>query len=288
VTYSVSNDPRPPDCPYDFLGQIGSGGCAVVYRAIRLDRPTIAAAVKVQKPGPFGTARFRREIDIARRLDHPHVMPLIDASRVDAWYAMPLADGTLRRLHDRNPYDWEGLRTILGGVCGALLHAHANGIIHRDISPDNILQLPGHHWVLSDFGLARCERSAASITPPGALFGTPGFDAPEVHHDPRQASSASDAYSLGAIARWFTKISREQNATSERGKYWSELIRETTDYQPGRRWSIARIARHLEFAPATERVYNGGKELEACARCGGQDRQNGAGRCVRCGFLDAK
>jgi serine/threonine protein kinase len=283
--------PQPPDCPYDLLARIGEGGCADVYSAIHPDRPFDPVAVKVQKPGPLGQERFRREIDIARRLDHPHVMPLILASARDAWYVMPLADETLRELHDRNPYDWEGLRVALSGICGGLLHAHANGVVHRDVSPDNILATPGRHgphWLLSDFGLARVRQPARSITPPGAMFGTPDFTAPEIHHDPRDATALSDAYSIGAVARWFTNIGREQVALSAEGRYWAELIQGTVIYTPQARWPITRIARHLETRPAVDRVLAGSASWEApfCTRCGGRDGHDGAGRCTRCGFLD--
>jgi serine/threonine protein kinase len=93
----------PPDCPYDLLARIGSGGCADIYSAIHPGRPFEAVAVKIQKPGPIAQQRFRREIDILRRLDHPHVMPLIQAGPRDDWYAMPYADGTLRTVHNANP-----------------------------------------------------------------------------------------------------------------------------------------------------------------------------------------
>jgi serine/threonine protein kinase len=275
-----------PDCPYDLIAPIGWGGCAVVYSAIRRNNPLVAAAVKVQKPSVLGFERFRREIDIHSRLDHPHVMPLIEASARGDWYAMPLADYTLRGLHAQNPFDWESLRIALSGVCGALLHAHAHNVVHRDATPDNILALPGPHWVLSDFGLARICRASRQITRGSAMFGTPQFAAPEVHHDPRTVTGAADAYSLGAIASWFTNISSDQEVSSESGRYWSTLIRSTKVFYPEARWSVAQIAHYLESAPARARVRVLTRSSLPCARCQAYAGVDGAGRCTRCGFMD--
>jgi hypothetical protein len=282
--------PQPPDCPYDLLARIGEGGCADVYSAIHPDRPFDPVAVKVQKPGPLGQERFRREIDIARRLDHPHVMPLILASARDAWYVMPLADETLRELHDRNPYDWEGLRVALSGICGGSMHTPTEWSIETSrpttssqprVATDRTGYCPTSAWLAY-------AQPARSITPPGAMFVTPDFTAPEIHHDPRDATALSDAYSIGAIARWFTNIGREQVALSAEGRYWAELIQGTVIYTPQARWPITRIARHLETRPAVDRVLAGSASWEApfCTRCGGRDGHDGAGRCTRCGFLD--
>ncbi len=281
--------PQPPDCPYDLIAPIGSGGCAVVYSAIRRDAPFVAVAVKVQKPALLSFERFRREIDIHSQLDHPHVMPLIEASARGDWYAMPLGDSTLRGLHKDNPSDWESMRIALSGVCGALLHAHAHEVVHRDVTPDNILVLPspqGPHWVLSDFGLARICRASKNITPVGAMFGTPQFAAPEVHHDPRTVTGAADAYSLGAIASWFTNISPEQEVSSEMGQYWSTLIRSTRVFYPEARWSVAQIAHYLESTPTPARVRVVARSSLPCARCQTYAGVDGAGRCMRCGFMD--
>jgi serine/threonine protein kinase len=138
-------------CPYKLVAPIGSGGFAQVFRGVRRDTGLVAA-IKIQKDDPLAMACFRREIDVLRRLDHPHVMAIIEADPAGRWYAMALADYTLRQLHDRNPLDWETLREALSSVCGAMLHMHAQGLVHRDASPDNVLCLPNRHWVLADHG----------------------------------------------------------------------------------------------------------------------------------------
>jgi serine/threonine protein kinase len=187
-------------------------------------------------------ARFRREIDVLRELDHPHVMPIIEADPAARWYAMPIAEYTLRQLHDRDPLAWEALREALSSVCGAMLHMHAHGLVHRDASPGNVLCLQDGHWVLADYGLVRRPPGVSdSLTRTGMRFGTPRFSAPEVHHDPRTATSAADAYSLGALASWFTLIPPDREVSSAAGLYWSDLIRNTVLFDPRDRWSVSRV-----------------------------------------------
>lgn len=280
----VENVPEPPDCPYELLSKIGSGGYADVYRAIHPDRPFEPVAVKVPKPGPVAAERFRREIDVLRRLDHVHLMTLIEASSRDEWFAMPLADMTLREFRAINPTDWEGLRMALSSACGALMHAHAHGVVHRDISPDNLLAIAGPHWLLSDFGVARITYASKSITPAGAGWGAAEFVAPEVQRDPRSASPASDVYSFGALARWFTGIGLAQPELSIRGQYWSPLIDGTMALSAGDRWDLSRIAGHVA-RPMLERVTTPPSfALGSCLRCGGAVSL--AGRCLRCGLMD--
>jgi hypothetical protein len=121
------------------------------------------------------------------------------------------------------------------------------------------------------------------------LFGTPGFAAPEIHYDPRTATPLSDAYSIGAIVRWFTNISLDQSAPSPAGRYWSELIRNTVVYAPSERWLITEIVRHLAH-PVPDRIAvharYAGADPRFCMRCGAPDDHDGAGRCVHCGFMD--
>lgn len=280
----VENVPEPPDCPYELLAEIGSGGCATVYNAIHPDRPFQAVAVKVPKPSPLTRERFRREIDALRRLDHPHVMPLIAASARDEWYAMPLADISLRTLGKECPGDWEGLRVALSAVSGALMHAHAHEIFHRDLSPENVLATVGRHWLLADFGLARFVEAPKAITPPGAAFGAADFAAPEVRRDPRSATAASDVYSLGALARWFTGIGFGQTGLSVRGGYWSKLIEGTMTLIAAERWSLSQTAYHLEHPPVERVVSPSSSSQLPCLRCGGTVDLNG--RCLDCGLMD--
>jgi serine/threonine protein kinase len=171
-------------CPYELVAPIGSGGFAQVFRGVHRDTGHVAA-IKIQNDSPIAMARFRREIDVLSWLDHPHVMPILEADPAGRWYAMPLADCTLSELRSRDPLDWESLRDALSSVCGAMLHMHAHELVHRDASPRNVLRLRTGLWVLADYGLVRRPRGSESLTKTGMRFGTPQFSAPEVHHDPR-------------------------------------------------------------------------------------------------------
>lgn len=274
------------NCPYDLVAPIGSGGCAQVFRGVRRDTGLVAA-VKVQREGVLGGHRFRREIDVLSQLDHPHVMGVIEADRHARWYAMPLAEGTLDDLRTRDPFAWSELRHALSSICGALLHTHPRGLVHRDVSSTNVLEMPGGHWVLSDYGLVnRPAGRPDTPTRTGAGFGTPRFSAPEVHHDPRTATPASDAYSIGALASWFTGIAADQDPTSEIGQYWWSLVRGTVLFRPEERWAMDSVASHLSTTPATVEVPAGFTPPMSCPRCGRREGVDGTGRCVSCGFVD--
>jgi serine/threonine-protein kinase len=271
--------------PYELLSVAGAGGCAVVHRAIHCETGAVAA-VKVQRDGPFSLARFHAEIDALQQFDHVHVMPIIEADPERKWYAMPLADATLDDLRRRAPHDWEELRRLLSGICGALLHMHAQSFVHRDVTPKNILcfRISGEpHWVLGDYGLVRRPPGWLGNvrTASGARFGTERFSAPELLHEPRSARAPADAYSVGAVASWFTSISHTQTVETPAGAFWSELIHGTRSYIPEDRWTISEIAAHLERGPRMALVPAQDRS-EACPNCGSTTGVDAATRCLRC------
>jgi tetratricopeptide (TPR) repeat protein/TolB-like protein len=186
--------------------ELGAGGMAVVYLA---DDPRHGrlVAVKVMRPelaAALGPERFLREIRIAARLRHPHIVPLYDSGNADGtlYYVMPFIEGeSLRdrlRREQRLPVD-EALG-IACEVADALTHAHEHELIHRDIKPENIL-LEGGHALVTDFGIARAVGSAAATqltTATGLAIGTPAYMSPE------QAlgdtiDARSDVYALGCV-----------------------------------------------------------------------------------------
>jgi eukaryotic-like serine/threonine-protein kinase len=179
---------------------------ATVYVAhdVRHDRDV---AVKVLHPdlgAVLGGERFLSEIKTTARLQHPHILPLLDSGEADGllFYVMPLVEGqTLRTRLERErqlPID-EGLR-IATEVASALDYAHRHGVIHRDIKPENILLHDGRA-VVADFGIALAVTAASGtrMTQTGLSLGTPQYMAPEQAMGERVIDARADVYALGAV-----------------------------------------------------------------------------------------
>jgi serine/threonine protein kinase len=192
---------------YRIEREIGQGGMATVYLAhdVKHDRDV---AVKVLHPdlgAALGGERFLTEIRTTARLQHPHILPLLDSGEADGllYYVMPLVTGeTLRARLDREkqlPID-DAVR-IAGEVADALGYAHGLGVIHRDIKPENIL-LQGGHALVADFGIALAVQSAGGqrMTQTGLSLGTPQYMSPEQAMGERTIDARSDIYSLAAVA----------------------------------------------------------------------------------------
>ncbi len=153
---------------YELGERIGEGGMAAVYLAddrkhhrqvaVKVLRPELAAAL--------GPERFLREIEIAARLRHPHILPLYDSGEADGslYYVMPYAAGeSLRdRLERETQLPIEDALSIAREVADALQYAHDEGVVHRDIKPENIL-LESGHAVVADFGIARAVAEAGEL-----------------------------------------------------------------------------------------------------------------------------
>lgn len=183
--------------------EIGSGGMAVVYRAqdLKHDRPV---AVKVMRPeiaAAMGRERFLSEIAIAARLQHPHILALIDSGDADGqlYYVMPFLDGeTLaQRLAREQRLEVSEAMRITTEVGSALRYAHERGVLHRDIKPANIM-LTGGHAVVMDFGIARAlDNASVRLTATGMLVGTPLYMGPE--HIEGKVDTRSDIYAVGCM-----------------------------------------------------------------------------------------
>ena len=200
---------------YRFEREIGAGGMATVYLAQdRKHRRSVA--VKVLRPelaAALGAERFRREIEIAAGLHHPHILPLFDSGEADGllFYVMPFEEGeTLRaRLERDGQLTIAAATRLTRDVADALAHAHARGVVHRDIKPENVL-CSGPHALVTDFGIAKALSDDARITGEhdaigtltqvGTSIGTPAYMAPEqVAGDPN-IDHRADLYALGVVA----------------------------------------------------------------------------------------
>ena len=186
--------------------EIGAGGMATVHLAhdVRHNR---SVAIKVLKPelaASLGAERFLKEIEIAARLTHPHIVPLHDSGAAAGflYYVMPLIDGeSLRaRLRRETRLETAAALGIVQHVGDALSYAHRQGVLHRDIKPENILFADGHPMV-ADFGIARAVSTAggANITQTGLALGTPGYMSPEQAAGERDLDARTDVYSLGCV-----------------------------------------------------------------------------------------
>ncbi|HEY9506745.1 MAG TPA: protein kinase [Gemmatimonadales bacterium] len=187
-------------------GELGQGGMATVYLAQDL-RHEREVAIKVLHPdlgAVLGSERFLSEIKTTARLQHPHILPLLDSGAADGllYYVMPYVRGeTLRaRLARERQLPMEDALRIAREVADALGAAHALGIIPRDIKPENIL-LQGGHALVADFGIALAVQHAggARMTQTGLSLGTPQYMSPEQAMGERAVDARSDIYALGAV-----------------------------------------------------------------------------------------
>ncbi|MEO5824865.1 MAG: protein kinase, partial [Gemmatimonadales bacterium] len=191
---------------YRLERELGQGGMATVYLAhdIKHDRDV---AIKVLHPdlgAALGGERFLSEIRTTARLQHPHILPLLDSGEADGllYYVMPLVTGeTLRsRLERERQLPVGDAVLIAREVADALGYAHGLGVIHRDIKPENIL-LQGGHALVADFGIALAVQTAggARMTQTGLSLGTPQYMSPEQAMGERTIDARSDIYALGAV-----------------------------------------------------------------------------------------
>ncbi len=204
---------------YRIEREIGAGGMATVYLAEDLKHHR-QVAIKVLRPEPsaaVGAERFRREIEVAASLHHPHILPLFDSGVVTGpsstilYYVMPFEDGpTLRQRLDKDGQLPIAMATrYMREIADGLAHAHERGIAHRDIKPENVL-LSNQHALITDFGIAKALTSGGrsdaghendlTLTQAGTSIGTPAYMAPEQIAGDAATDHRADIYALGVMA----------------------------------------------------------------------------------------
>ena len=179
---------------------------ATVYLAhdVRHDRQVALKVLRPELVAALGPERFLREVRIAARLRHPHILPVHDSGETAGrlWYTMPYVKGeSLRqRLAREGPLPVDRAVRIATQVLSALAHSHAQGVIHRDIKPENIL-LDGDEAVVADFGVARAITAAGDerLTDSGLALGTPAYMSPEQAVASRELDGRSDLYAVGCV-----------------------------------------------------------------------------------------
>ncbi len=191
---------------YAIEREIGSGGMATVYlaRDLKHDREVALKVLRADLSALLGAGRFLKEISITAKLDHPHILTLIDSGEADGilYYVLPLVRGeSLRaRLEREKQLPIDEALNITRQVASALDYAHKQGVVHRDIKPENILLHEGEA-VVADFGIALALREAGGsrLTETGLSLGTPQYMSPEQATGDRTLDARSDIYSLGAV-----------------------------------------------------------------------------------------
>jgi|GEM_PF-1959645 len=195
---------------FDLISELGGGGMSRVFRARDRDlgRDVVVKLALNDRRDPSDLERFRREIALAARVQHPNIVPVLDAGDADGvpYYLMPLVAGrSLReRLHVSGPMDVAEAVGILRDVARGLGAAHDAGIVHRDVKPDNVLLSSGAAMV-TDLGIAKALEPAgttggATLTGTGVWVGSPDYIAPEQVFGDRDIDARADWYAFGAMA----------------------------------------------------------------------------------------
>ena len=193
---------------YRIEQELGGGGMSRVFLAeeIGLERKVVVKVLPPEMAAGVNAERFRREILLAAKLQHPHIVPLLTAGASGdlLYYVMPYIQGeSLRtRIAREGELPVGQAARILRDVADALAYAHRQGVVHRDIKPDNVLLADGHA-VVTDFGVAKAVESStgeSSLTSLGVALGTPAYMSPEQAAADPHVDHRADIYALGAMA----------------------------------------------------------------------------------------
>ena len=197
---------------YTLERELPRGGMSRVFAATEnaFGRKVVIKVLSPELAATISAERFKREITLAARLQHPHIVPLLSAGEAGGslYYTMPLVDGELlrERMSRDRQLPIEDVARILEEVCAALAFAHEQGVVHRDIKPENIMFFH-EQAVVMDFGIARAltasellDPGAIRITKAGVSLGTPAYVAPEQAAADANLDHRADLYALGVVA----------------------------------------------------------------------------------------
>ena len=191
---------------YTLERELGRGGMATVFLAqdLRHDRPVALKVLHPDLARTLGPERFQREIKLAARLQHPHILTVHDSGEAagQLWFTMPFVEGeSLRdRLRRERQLPVEAALRIATEAARALEYAHRHGVVHRNIKPENLLLTADGSTLVADFGIARALAGADDrLTETGLAVGTPAYMSPEQAAGDKTLDARTDIYSLGAV-----------------------------------------------------------------------------------------
>jgi len=196
---------------YEIERKLGEGGMAKVYLAhdVRHDRQVAVKVLRTDLSSEIGADRFVREVRLAARLTHPHILPLFDSGEAGGflYFVMPVVEGeSLReRIRNAKQLSLDEARQIAMEVADALDYAHRHDVVHRDIKPENIMLHHGHA-VVTDFGIGKAVTAASEdsktvthLTQAGVTVGTPAYMAPEQAAGEADIDGRADLFALGCV-----------------------------------------------------------------------------------------
>lgn len=191
---------------YRLLRELGHGGAATVYLAHDwvVEREVAVKLLREELSSSVAQDRFAREIRLMARIQHPHILPILDCGewKGQLFYVMPALRGESldRRLQREGRLPVKEMLRLAGELCDALSYAHSHHIIHRDVKPGNIIESEGHAW-LADFGVARALGPVAdeSLSASGLAPGTSAYMSPEQAAGDSPLDAKTDQYSLACV-----------------------------------------------------------------------------------------
>lgn len=236
---------------YTIERELGQGGMAWVYLAhdLKHRRPVAIKVLRQELGEVIGADRFMREIEIAAKLTHPHILPLHDSGEAAGllYYVMPYIEGeSLRdRLQREVQLPVGDALKISREVADALAYAHSCGVVHRDVKPENILLKSGHAYV-ADFGIARAVSVAGGdrLTQTGLSVGTPSYMSPEQVEGAAHIDGRSDLYSLACVL--YESLAGETPFTGPNAQ--AIFARRMTNPVPSLRAVRQQVPEHVEHA----------------------------------------
>ena len=262
---------------YEILGRIGQGGMGTVYRARdrELGREIALKVVRLPEGAPDIPARMMREARTLARLEHPGIVPVHDVGTlVDGrvFYAMKLVRGA--PLHELSATGLAERLRIVERVCEAVAFAHAHGVIHRDLKPQNVMVGPFGEVLVMDWGVAkivgdatlsagidsvRGTDDAEPATGHGVVLGTPGYMAPEqAAGDPLLVDARADVYAIGAMLRDLcsgSMVAEGRDTSGEVPRPVAAIIRRAMAPEPRERYpDVTALARDVAAFRVGDRV----------------------------------